>query len=76
MKEPEDEFIMVYSLDTREILNMDIGTRILNKALTNLWIRTKVTTATTLAQDEQAKEYTVFLELANYVDIFEKKKLE
>lgn len=48
----------------------------IKEAVTDLWIRTKVTAVTTMAQGETEAEYMVPLELADYTDVFEKKKSE
>ena len=75
-KENDDEVVMAYSPETNEIMVLDIGERTTEEALTELWIRTKVTSATSMAQSEAKEEHTVPPEFADYADIFEKKKSE
>lgn len=70
----DDEVVVAYSPETREIVAEEIGNRTIEEALTDLWIQTKVTVATTMAQGETEAEHTVPSELADYIDVFEKKK--
>lgn len=48
MKTTDDEVVIAYSPETREIVAEEIGNQTIEEALTNLWIWTKVTAATTM----------------------------